>query len=143
LAWATVCGVIVFMFAPVELGIRIGAALLVGAACFAFLTWRERQRKSNPRLVTFYREKLGGDGPFRCEVEIDASGVIIRQFGSETKHPWSQIESVSDSTGGIEFVYKPMGSLLVRDRAFANSAARAEFLALARGYVPRPAGSTV
>jgi hypothetical protein len=133
--WAVVCGLIVFLFTPAaELALRITASVIVGVVVFAFLAWRAKQRKGRSRLLEFYRERLGSDGPFPCEVEIDSTGLVARQFGAELRHPWAQIESISDTPGSIEFVYRPMGSLLVRDRAFASREIRAEFLKLARGY---------
>jgi hypothetical protein len=86
-------------------------------------------------VLEFWRERLGGDGPFVCEVEITEDGVSGRQLGTETRRRWSQVASVSEVSGGIEFVFRPVGSLLVRDRAFTDAKARAEFLALARGFV--------
>lgn len=70
------------------------------------------------------------------EVELTSAGVVSRQLGQESLHPWPQVASVAEVPGGIEFVYRPIGSLLVRDRAFRDSQARADFLSTARGFVP-------
>jgi hypothetical protein len=92
-----------------------------------------RQRSPRPaRLVKYFRERLGGDGPFRCEVEIGEKGIVARQLGAESRHSWAQVASIGEIPDGIEFVYRPLGSLVVRDRAFATAQQRAEFLALAR-----------
>jgi hypothetical protein len=48
---------------------------------------------------------------------------------------------VSEVPGGIEFVYTPIGSLLVRDRAFPDPQVRADFVSLARAHIPERAQS--
>jgi hypothetical protein len=87
-------------------------------------------------LQEFYRERLGGDGPFTCEVELTSAGVVSRQLGQESLHPWSQVASVAEVPGGVEFIYRPIGSLLVRDRAFPDPQVRADFMSLARSLIP-------
>jgi hypothetical protein len=95
----------------------------------------------NMRTEAFYRERLGGNGPFTCEVELTSAGVVSRQLGQELHHPWSHVASVSEVPGGIEFVYTPIGSLLVRDRAFPEPQVRADFVSLARSQIPESAQS--
>jgi hypothetical protein len=133
--WALLGGGITFALVPGETDVRVVAALVVTLALY-FAASQQRQRgKPSPRLREFYRERLGGDGPFLCEVEISEGGVFGRQLGTESRRPWSQVVSVSEVEGGIEFVFRPMGSLLVRERAFADARTRAEFLALARRFL--------
>jgi hypothetical protein len=43
---------------------------------------------------------------------------------------------VAEVPGGVELVYRPIGSLLVRDRAFVDPKVRAEFLSMARSRIP-------
>jgi hypothetical protein len=133
--WALLGGFVTFVVVPGATEVRVAAALLVTLALFIAAARRARSRKANPRVLEFWRERLGGDGPFVCEVEITEDGVSGRQLGTETRRRWSQVASVSEVSGGIEFVFRPVGSLLVRDRAFTDAKARAEFLALARGFV--------
>jgi hypothetical protein len=128
-AWAIVTGILAFLVAPGTPGVRVAIALLLALVMF-FTTARG---KKEARLREVFRERLGGDGPFLCEVEITEAGIVSRQLGAELRHPWSQVDSVSEVEGGVEIVYLPLGSLLVRDRAFADAQARAEFLAQARG----------
>jgi hypothetical protein len=87
-------------------------------------------------MLGYYREQLGGDGPFICEVELSSVGLIIRQLGSETTHPWPNVASATEVSGGIEFIYRPMGALLVRDRAFQTPESRQQFLTLALQLIP-------
>jgi hypothetical protein len=95
-----------------------------------------RRRGGSTRVQEFYRERLGGDGPFTCEVELTSAGVVSRQLGQETLHPWSQVASVAEVPGGVELIYRPIGSLLVRDRAFPDPQVRTDFLSQARSLIP-------
>lgn len=84
--------------------------------------------------LKYYREMLGGDGPFVCEVQISSEGIVCRQSGAEIKHPWSSIAEILDTPGGVEFRYRPAGLLVVRDRAFGTPESRAAFTKLARQF---------
>ena len=134
IAGAILMGLLVFAAAPGDLAIRGAAGLVVAAVMFVILV--NLRRGGNMRLREFYRERLGGDGPFACEVELTATGIVSRQLGQEAHHPWSQVASVAEVPGGIEFVYQPIGSLLVRDRAFSDPQVKLDFLSLAQGFVP-------
>jgi hypothetical protein len=83
----------------------------------------------------YYREQLGGDGPFMCEVEIIPDGITCRQIGVEIKRKWSSVVEVVDTPEGVEFRHKPTGMLVVRDRAFETPQQRAEFIRLARDFI--------
>lgn len=131
--WALVGGVLVYEVTPAPVEIRIVAGVVVALAVLIG-PWLRPRDAANQRVLQLYREKLGGDGPFLCEVEITEAGVHGRQLGTESHRPWSAVASVSEVPGGVELVFRPMGSLLVRDRAFADATARAEFLATARRF---------
>ena len=136
--WAVVVGAAVYALTPAPNEVRIAAGVVVAVAAFIGAGLRPRD-KAGSRLLQIYRERLGGDGPFVCEVEIAEDGVTSRQLGTESRRPWSAVASVSEVHGGIEFVFRPIGSLLVRDRAFATAKARAEFLTTARRFLPAKA----
>ena len=132
-AWSVLVGIFVFILVPAGNEIRGAAAVLTALAVFAAIN--RRRPPGNPRMLEFYRERLGGDGPFTCEVELNDDGVVGRQLGTESRRAWAQVASIAEAPGGIEFVFRPLGSLLVRDRAFADARSRAEFLAFARGHL--------
>src|SRR5215472_646890 len=96
------------------------AGAVLAVLVFALIFYLGRRRAGSTRLQEFYRERLGGDGPFTCEVELTPSGVVSRQLGQESLHPWTQVASVAEVPGGVELIYRPIGSLLVRDRAFSD-----------------------
>jgi hypothetical protein len=83
-------------------------------------------------MLSYYRERLGGDGPFTCEVELTADSLAIRQCGAELKYLWSSMTEIVDTPGGIEFAARGGGFLVVRDRAFLTPQQRSDFLLAAR-----------
>src|ERR1700758_2790037 len=120
IAAAVLLGLPVFVLTPWEMTVRSAVAAVVAVVVFAVIFLLGRRRGGSARLQEFYRERLGGDGPFTCEVEMTSAGGVSRQIGQETLHPWPQVASVADAPGGVEFIYRPIGSLLVRDRAFPD-----------------------
>lgn len=133
---AILAGLLVLVALPGEMTIRVVAGSVIAVVLFVVVFSLGRRRGGNPRVQEFYRERLGGDGPFTCEVELTSVGVVSRQLGQESLHPWSQVASVAEVPGGVEFIYRPIGSLLVRDRAFPDPKIRADFLSQARSRVP-------
>lgn len=129
----TLVGLLAFLAIPGDLLYRSLAAALIATPFFFAMSLAPQRRPD--RLVKYFRERLGGDGPFRCEVEITQVGIVARQLGAESRHSWAQVVSIAEIPGGIEFVYRPIGSLVVRDRAFATALQRAEFLKVARTYL--------
>ena len=131
---AFIFATLAFLVAPGSNEMRFVVAVLFAIGFFWLVRAGGKQARDG-RLLEVYRERLGGDGPFLCEIEIGEEGIVSRQLGTESKHSWSKVESISEIPGGIEFVYKPMGSLIVRDRAFADAASRAEFLRQAHSFL--------
>jgi hypothetical protein len=131
MTWAVLISLVVYAVTP---GQPIGRAVFAALICLLLVVVIPRLSRTssrNNRMLRYYREQLGGDGPFVCEVELAPEGLITRQLGAETTHPWSRVASASEASGGIEFIYRPMGALLVRDRAFQTPESRQQFLALA------------
>ena len=93
------------------------------------------------RYIEYYREQLGSDGPFQCEVEISSEGIKIEQNGSQIKRDWSGVREIADTPGAIEFVWNSGGSVVVRDRAFESPEQRGEFLQLSRNFTARHAAA--
>jgi hypothetical protein len=131
IVWAAMIGLAAFGIVPVSFVGRV----LAGVAAFAIstLAWKQQAtRAPNSVMIKYYREQLGGDGPFTCEVELCDTDLRTRQFGTETVHPWSQVVSSELVPEGIEFRIKPMGLVLVRDHAFTSPEKKELFLARAR-----------
>jgi hypothetical protein len=131
---AAILGILVFAIWPGVTELRAIVGILVAVGFYWFASAGGNKARDE-RLLQVYRERLGGDGPFLCEIEIDEAGILSRQLGSESRHAWTKVQSITEIPGGIEFVYAPMGSLIVRDRAFADASARKAFLEEARSYL--------
>ena len=97
--------------------------------------WAITRKSRNRAYLKYYRELMGGDGPFLCEVELQASGITTRQSGVETKRPWSSVEKIVETQGDLEFVFRPSATLVVRSRAFETVTERTEFLRTAQAYM--------
>lgn len=128
-------GVVVYAITPLGPGDSAIFAALFCAIMLLIGRLFPRNARADGRFLKYYRDKLGGDGPFLCEVELTAESLTTRQLGVESRHPWSHIVSVRETAIGIEFIYSPMGELLVRERAFASPQARAEFLQFAQRHM--------
>jgi len=140
-ASAVLAGLLAFAIVPGDMTNRIAAGFVIALGLFVVTMYLLPRPSGNMRTQALYREKLGGDGPFTCEVELTSAGVVSRQLGQELHHPWAHVASVSEAPGGIEFVYTPIGSLLVRDRAFPDPQVRADFVSMARSHIPEGAQS--
>ena len=71
-----------------------------------------------------------GEGRRRCDVELHADRLLVRQDEGLLSFPWPAVDSVRDDEGDIEFLSQ-RGTVVVRERAFANEPERAAFLRLA------------
>ena len=121
-------------------GLRLfTACIAIGLGLSIFPSSMERARKS--RLRRFLRERLGGDGPFRCEVELKPDGVAVSQAGTQSLRQWSAIAAIEETADAIEIIPRGAGTLVVRNRAFGSPAERAEFVRLARSYIAGKAPS--
>jgi hypothetical protein len=140
-AIAFLAGLLAFAFVPGDMAIRIAAGFAIALGVLVVTMYLLSRSTGNSRTEAFYRERLGGGGPFACEVELTSAGVVSRQLGQESYHPWSHVSAVAEVPGGIEFVYIPIGSLLIRDRAFPDPQVRVDFVAMARSHVPETAQS--
>ena len=68
----------------------------------------------------------------RCELELRADGVWVRQEQAEILNPWRSFVAADDVTDGIELRFAGGGFALVRNRVFPTLEARAAFLDRAR-----------
>jgi hypothetical protein len=129
--WSLLIAVALFFALSGSLFSRALYCTFFGVALFAFIHWFLKPSGSG-RYVRYYRERLGGDGPFLCEVELTADGVTVRQSGAVMTWPWSSSTSVNDNPADIELVFKTGGNVVVRDRAFQNQEMRSNFLRTCR-----------
>src|SRR5262249_33085267 len=91
------------------------------------------------RLRAFWREKLKGDGPFTCEVELTESGVTTSQLGSQSALPWTSVLSVVEVADAVEITAQTGGLIVVRGRAFASPDAKHRLAELGKDLRARAA----
>ena len=132
---AGLLGLLGFVLSCAEPSVRVIVSLLLAATVFYLMQRNARPAMTAQKLVmAAYAKKLGGGGPFTCEVELLPDYLVIRQFGQEKNRVWPVVTAIEEVGGDIEFVFGFAGRLLVRQRAFPSPQARQEFLSLARGY---------
>jgi hypothetical protein len=110
--------------------------MLGGAVCAGLQFFFSRHTRKN-RLQRYFRERLGGDGPYRCEVELTPEALITTQNGVRTVREWSSVEDIVDTQDAIEFHTRGAGTLVVRNRAFQSQEEWKAFLEAARQYAKR------
>ena len=110
--------------------------ILGGAVCAGLqVAFSRHTRKA--RLLRYFRERLGGDGPYRCEVELTPEALVTTQNGVRTVREWSTVEAINDTQDAIEFHTRGAGTLVVRNRAFGSETEWKSFLDTARQYAKR------
>jgi YcxB-like protein len=121
---------------PADSGSRpfvvLGTALLCGLAYPAL-----RKATMQRRLRAFWRERLGGDGPFVCEVELSEQGVTTEQFGTRSTRPWSAVAAFEETDASVNISTREGGWILVRDRAFSSPDEKKRFVELGRTLLAR------
>jgi hypothetical protein len=110
---------------------------LVGGAVCAGLQVAFLKQNRKARLLRYFRERLGGDGPYRCEVELTPEALVATQNGVRTVRDWSSIDAINDTQDAIEFHSRGAGTLVVRNRAFGSREEWRKFLDTARQYARR------
>ena len=105
-----------------------GAGLTGGLA-----QWYTAQSRRT-RVFEHLEYTSGGVGPFRCEVELIADGIVTRQFDEEMRRPWSTVQDVRETAVGVEVDFGRRGLLVVRANAFGSASDRTSFVQCAREY---------
>ncbi|MBX7258868.1 MAG: hypothetical protein K1Y02_21070 [Candidatus Hydrogenedentes bacterium] len=129
-------GIAIYVFGEGELWARVGMAIFVFVLVAGYCV-RESSRGRRIRAVKCYRELLGTDGPFICEVEIRPDCLITRQLECEMKHSWTAVKEIKDSEDCIEFLIHAGWHTVVRNRAFATEEMRRAYLQMAREFWER------
>jgi hypothetical protein len=131
---AFLAAVLVFLAAPGPLAVRLGLAALFAVATAAGYGPLRRHLVAT-RLREYWRERLGSDGPFTCEVELTPQGVTVRQFSIVASTAWDQIAAVDESELGVEISSRRRGLIVVRARAFATPDERRRFVEYANASI--------
>lgn len=108
----------------------LAASLLLGALC-GYLAGRAYDHSAEKRIRTHLIERLKGPRARLCEVELRSAGLWLRQDGVETLYRWTDVKAVEDTPKSVDFAVKNT-LLVVRNRAFSETAEREGFLGYAR-----------
>lgn len=129
--WLIVVGVALWLQAPLD---RLSAMVAIGLV-LAWVWDRYRLPRITAKTVaTAVRravQKAFGDATSaRCVVALSAAGLTVDQMGHSFRCSWSQVHSIEELDGDVEF-HGP-GLVVVRRSAFATDAEQVDFLAQAR-----------
>ena len=129
--WVIAVGVALWLQAPLD---RLSAMVAIGLV-LAWVWDRYRLPRITARTVaTAVRrgvQKAFGDATSaRCVVALSAAGLTVDQMGYSFHCAWSQVHSIEERGGDVEF--RGPGLTVVRRSAFATDAELVAFLAQAR-----------
>ena len=111
--------------------IVVPAVALVLGALIGFLSgfaYDHSIKRSGRRQVV---EQLHGMQTVRCEVELRASGLWVRQDKVEYLYEWADVTTVEDKSISVDIITRNT-IVVVRNRAFPGPAEREAFIAHAR-----------
>jgi hypothetical protein len=124
-----------------------GAAWAAGAAAATAMVVLRRVRlpvHARAGIRRLLRDRHG-DGPHACTIDLHDEGLFVRQLDHLRHLPWLDVLTVRELGGDLEIATE-RSVVVVRDRAFADAAARRSFhdcahrLAAAGGRRLPPAG---
>ena len=136
-AWALLAGAIAFALVPVSDGWRLAVALAVAAA-MALVYPGARKKEAKKQLRRYWRERLTGDGPFLCEVELDEAGITTEQLGARISLPWAAVKSIAETADSVDFAMEKGGLVVVRNRAFPSDDEKRRFVEFGRAHLVPP-----
>jgi hypothetical protein len=133
-SWSALLALVLFFALDGSFIARAVFSIPFGLAVF-FFYFRIWRSTPSGTYLKYYREQLGGDGLFTCEIEITPDGITTSQCGAETKRPWSAVKEINETSDALEFFWCTGGLLAVRNRAFQTSELRSDFLRKSRQFL--------
>ena len=135
----------VLLVALVMLLLKFSVMLMVTAALAALIIisfnpylYDRRYRKN---LRAFYKEKLGDENEFTCEIELLPEGMRMSGEDHLTLLKWQNIEEIVPGSDSVDIFGRKGGGCIVRNRAFASAEERQRFIETATAYLNQAAGS--
>jgi len=98
-------------------------------------------RRYRKTLTNIYKEKLGDQNEFTCEVELLPDGMKTSGEDCWSTTEWNKIEAIVPTGDSVDIFGTNGGGCIVRDRAFNSAEERQRFIDLAREYVNKSHGS--
>lgn len=124
---ALIGGVPAFALASGSMAIRLAISVAAALVAIALYLWTSPYTFKE-RIEKLCREQFGTGEPGRIQVEINDSGIAIRQVGTETIYDWATIETFEETEAAIYFYTWDKGCFAVRKRGFASVESMNEFI---------------
>jgi hypothetical protein len=135
--WTVLGGVVAFAILPVSAGWRLVFALTVAGAV-ALVYPGHRKNEVKKQLRNYWRERLAGDGPFVCEVEVDGTGITTEQLGARSSVPWATVTSIVETADSVDISTEKGGLVVVRNRAFPSAEEKRRFIEFGYAHLVPP-----
>lgn len=90
-------------------------------------------------LRKFFKERLGDENEFVCEVELLPAELRTSSHECESHNEWETIEEVVSTSDSVD-IFGRKGGVIVRNRAFVTAEERQKFIDLARDYMNQARG---
>ncbi|HYR77846.1 MAG TPA: YcxB family protein [Pyrinomonadaceae bacterium] len=112
-------------------GLVAGTVVAVFGALYYAGTY---QGRFEARMRRFFREKLGDENDFACEVELLPSAIMVREKTTQTTYEWKKVQEILVTDDSVD-IFTRSGGVIVRNRAFKSPDEQKQFVALAQSYV--------
>jgi hypothetical protein len=113
----------------------------VGALVVIIINPYLYDRRYRKTLTNLYKEKLGDQNEFTCEVELLPNGMKTSGEDCWATTEWNKIEEIVPTGDSVDIFGTHGGGCIVRNRAFNSAAERQRFIDLAQEYLNKSHGS--
>jgi hypothetical protein len=126
-------GVIVFAVIPEGLqGRLIMGAIGIVFGALAYLAFN--QRSLARRLRKMAEEHIGADDSVVCEVELNNTGIHVRQGETQIIYSWASVNEIEPTSDSVDIYTDKGGLLVVRKRAFRDDSEQQQFIDIANQF---------
>jgi uncharacterized protein (DUF58 family) len=92
-------------------------------------------RRYRKNLRAFYKEKLGDENEFTCQVELLPEGMRTSSAEHVNLIKWDEVEEIVPTSDSVDIFGHKGGGCIVRNRAFASAEERQRFIETATAYL--------
>lgn len=118
-------------------GMLVAAVAVVVVIIINPYLYDRRYRKN---LAKLYKEKLGSENEFTCEVELLPEHLKTSSQNCWSAMEWKDIEEFVPTGDSVDIFGRKGGGVIVRNRAFSSAEERNRFIDLAREYLKKSHG---
>ena len=111
-------------------GLVIGTVVALFGALYYAATY---QGRVDARLRRFFRERLGDENDFLCEVELTPSALLIKEKTTQSTYEWKTVQEILVTDDSVD-IFTRSGGVIVRNRAFKSPDEQQQFVDLAQSY---------